>query len=110
MSTRAERLLLMIIALALLAFVLAPLMLMVATSLKADEQQILLDFGNFKAFWVNPADMSLENFRQVLNDRTSPVPRYLLNSAFIVISSSVVFFNAVTDVACAYIDPRIPLA
>ena len=51
MSTRIERLFLMILALALLAFVLAPLMLMVATSLKADEQQILLDFGNFSAFW-----------------------------------------------------------
>ena len=38
MSTRIERLFLMILALALLAFVLAPLMLMVATSLKADEQ------------------------------------------------------------------------
>jgi len=34
----------------------------------------------------------------------------LVTAAFIVISSSVVFFNAATDVACAYIDPRITLA
>ncbi|MEO6214327.1 MAG: ABC transporter permease, partial [Vicinamibacterales bacterium] len=34
----------------------------------------------------------------------------LVTATFIVISSGVVFFNAVTDVACAYIDPRITLA
>lgn len=34
----------------------------------------------------------------------------LVTATFIVISSSVVFFNAATDVACAYIDPRITLA
>lgn len=34
----------------------------------------------------------------------------LVTASFVVISSSVVFFNAATDVACAYIDPRIPLA
>ena len=33
----------------------------------------------------------------------------LVTSAFIVISASVVFFNAAADVACAYIDPRITL-
>lgn len=31
----------------------------------------------------------------------------LVTAAFIVISSSVVFFNAATDVACAYMDPRL---
>ena len=34
----------------------------------------------------------------------------LVTATFIVISSSVVLFNAATDVACAYIDPRITLA
>ena len=105
MSTRIERLFLMIIALALLAFVLAPLMLMVVTSLKADEQQILLDFGNFKAFWVNPSEMSLENFRQVLSDRTSPVPRYLLNSALIVVC--IVVFGVFVNSLAAYALARI---
>ncbi len=33
----------------------------------------------------------------------------LVTSTFIVISASVVFFNAVTDVACTYLDPRITL-
>ena len=34
----------------------------------------------------------------------------LVTSAFIVISSSVVFFNAATDLVCARLDPRITLA
>ncbi|MCW5616900.1 MAG: carbohydrate ABC transporter permease [Rhodocyclaceae bacterium] len=108
MSTRIERLFLMILALALLAFVLAPLMLMVATSLKADEQQILLDFGNFSAFWVSPGDISLENFRQVLNDPTSPVLRYLGNSALIVFSIVVfgIFVNSLAAYALARIHFR----
>jgi multiple sugar transport system permease protein len=105
MSTRVERLLLMIIAIALMAFVLAPLMLMVATSLKADEQQILVDFGSFKAFWVNPADVSLENFRRVLNDKTSPVLRYLGNSALIV--ACIVFFGVFVNSLAAYALARI---
>ncbi|MEX8494597.1 carbohydrate ABC transporter permease [Sphaerotilus sp.] len=105
MSTRVERLFLMIIALALLAFVLAPLMLMVATSLKADEQQILIDFGNWRAFWVAPDQMSLENFRQVLNDSTSPVPRYLMNSALIVVC--IVVFGVFVNSLAAYALARI---
>jgi multiple sugar transport system permease protein len=95
----------MIIALALLAFVLAPLMLMVATSLKADEQQILLDFGNWRAFWVDPSQISLENFRQVLNDTTSPVPRYLMNSALIVVC--IVVFGVFVNSLAAYALARI---
>ena len=34
----------------------------------------------------------------------------LVTATFIVISSSVVFFNAATDVACTYLDPRVTLA
>ena len=34
----------------------------------------------------------------------------LVTATFIVISSSVVFFNAATDAACAYLDPRITLS
>lgn len=105
MSTRIERLFLMIVALALLAFVLAPLMLMVATSLKGDEQQILLDFGNWRAFWVSPQRASLENFRQVLGDSTSPVLRYLGNSALIVFC--IVFFGVFVNSLAAFALARI---
>jgi len=100
MSSRLERFGLMVIAIVLLAYVLAPLMLMVATSLKADEQQILLDFGNFRAFWVSPDGMSLENFRQVLGDRTSPVMRYMLNSTIIV--ACIVVFGIFVNSMAAY--------
>jgi multiple sugar transport system permease protein len=100
MSSRLERFGLMVIAIVLLAYVLAPLMLMVATSLKADEQQILLDFGNFSAFWVSPDGMSLENFRQVLGDRTSPVMRYMLNSTIIV--ACIVVFGIFVNSMAAY--------
>jgi len=100
MSSRLERFGLMVIAIVLLAYVLAPLMLMVATSLKADEQQILLDFGNFRAFWVSPDNMSLENFRQVLGDRTSPVMRYMLNSTIIV--ACIVVFGIFVNSMAAY--------
>jgi|KBSSwiStaDraftv2_1062776.scaffolds.fasta_scaffold120642_2 peptide/nickel transport system permease protein len=34
----------------------------------------------------------------------------LVTATFIVISSGVVFFNAATDVACSYVDPRIALS
>jgi ABC-type spermidine/putrescine transport system permease subunit II len=54
MSMRAERLFLIIVAIAVAAFVLAPLFLMFATSFKADENQILRDLGNANAFWVSP--------------------------------------------------------
>ena len=40
MTTKSERLLLLIVALVVVAFVLAPLFLMFATALKPDENQI----------------------------------------------------------------------
>ncbi|WP_181702654.1 carbohydrate ABC transporter permease [Chthonobacter albigriseus] len=86
MKTRGEHLLLVIIAVVVLAFVLAPLFLMFATAFKADENQILRDFGNANAFWVWPSEMSLENFRQVLGNDTFPVLRYMANSVLIVVS------------------------
>lgn len=100
MSTRAERFWLLVIAIALLAFVLAPLLLMFATSLKADEQQILIDFGSLRAFFVGPGEMSLENFRQILSDRTSPILRYLGNSVLIV--ACIVFFGIFVNSFAAY--------
>lgn len=100
-----ERYVLMTLALVLAAFVLAPMLLMVVTSLKADEQQILLDFGNWRAFWISPADISLENYRQVLNDSTSPVLRYIGNSVLIVFS--IVFFGIFVNSLAAYALARI---
>jgi multiple sugar transport system permease protein len=102
-TRRGERFLLTVVAIAVAAFVLAPLLLMFATSLKADENQILRDLGNSKAFWVSPWEMSLENFRQVLSNTTFPVLRYLLNSTIIVVSIVVVgiFVNSLAAFALA---------
>jgi multiple sugar transport system permease protein len=103
MKTRRESLLLKIVAVTVAVFVLAPLFLMFATSLKGDEQQILRDFGNANAFWVSPWNMSLENFRDVLNNTTFPVLRYMRNSGIIVASIVVVgiFVNSLAAFALA---------
>jgi multiple sugar transport system permease protein len=103
MTRRNERFLLIVVAIAVAAFVLAPLLLMFATSLKADENQILRDLGNSRAFWVNPCEISLENFRQVLSNSTFPILRYLLNSTVIVVSIVVVgiFVNSLAAFALA---------
>ncbi|MFY8099315.1 MAG: carbohydrate ABC transporter permease [Allorhizobium sp.] len=103
MSMRAERLFLIIVAIAVAAFVLAPLFLMFATSFKADENQILRDLGNANAFWVSPGEMSLENFREVLGNTTFPILRYMWNSALIVSLIVVVgiFVNSLAAFALA---------
>jgi multiple sugar transport system permease protein len=82
------------------AVVLAPLMLMVATAFKADEQQILFDLGSFKAFWVNPWEMSLVNFTEVLSDRQAPFLWFMFNS--LVIVASIVILGIFVNSACAY--------
>lgn len=87
-------------ALFVVAVVLAPIMLMFATSLKADEQQIMIDFGSWRAFWVAPADMSMENFRQVLSNTQAPLLRFLWNSAFI--TFCVVFIGIFVNSAVAF--------
>jgi multiple sugar transport system permease protein len=101
MTTRGEKLLLNIVAIVVAAIVLAPLFLMFATSFKGDEQQILRDLGNAKAFFVLPQDMSLSNFREVLSNTTFPVLRYMWNSAVIVVSIVVVgiFVNSLAAFA-----------
>jgi multiple sugar transport system permease protein len=103
MTTRVERLLLIIVALVVVAFVLAPLFLMFATAFKGDEQQILRDLGNANAFWVAPAQMSLTNFQEVLGNTTFPVLRYMLNSGVIVVSIVVIgiFVNSLAAFALA---------
>ncbi len=96
------------LALAISVIVLAPLWLMFATSLKSDEQQILLDFGTWRAFWISPWDVSLENYRQVLSDPTSPFLRFLFNSLLIV--TSIVVFGIFVNSACAFALARLRFA
>ncbi|MFM8747803.1 MAG: carbohydrate ABC transporter permease [Aestuariivirga sp.] len=100
MTQRGERFLLTVVAIAVAAFVLAPLLLMFATSLKADENQILRDLGNARAFWVSPGEASPENFRQVLSNKTFPILRYLLNSTIIV--ASIVIFGIFVNSLAAF--------
>jgi multiple sugar transport system permease protein len=85
MTSKGERLALNIVAIAVAAIVLAPLFLMFATSFKGDEQQILRDLGNARAFFVLPQDFSLANFKEVLANTTFPVLRYMWNSGVIVV-------------------------
>jgi multiple sugar transport system permease protein len=103
MKTRRENLLLQIIAITVAVFVLAPLFLLFATSLKADQQQILRDFGNANAFWVSPWDMSLDNFRNVLGNTVFPILQYMKNSAIIVTCIVVIgiFVNSLAAFALA---------
>jgi multiple sugar transport system permease protein len=85
MTTKGERLALNIVAIVVAAIVLAPLFLMFATSFKGDEQQILRDLGNARAFFVLPQDFSFANFKEVLANTTFPVLRYMWNSGVIVV-------------------------
>jgi multiple sugar transport system permease protein len=103
MKTRRENLLLQIVAITVAVFVLAPLFLMFATSLKSDQQQILRDFGNANAFWVSPWDMSLDNFRNVLGNTVFPLLQYMRNSAIVVSCIVVVgiFVNSLAAFALA---------
>lgn len=90
MTTRGEKLALNIVAIVVACIVLGPLFLMFANSFKGDEQQILRDLGNFRAFFVLPQDASLENYREVLSNTTFPVLRYMWNSGVIVVTIVVI--------------------
>jgi multiple sugar transport system permease protein len=90
MTTNGEKLALNVVAIVVAAIVLAPLFLMFATSFKGDEQQILRDLGNARAFFVWPQDVSLANFTEVLANTTFPVLRYMWNSGVIVVCIVVV--------------------
>lgn len=89
------------VALFVCVVVLGPLALMFATSLKGDPQQILVDLGGFKAFWVAPQDASLDNYRAVLADRQAPFLRFMFNSILVVFSIVVlgVFTNSLAAFA-----------
>jgi multiple sugar transport system permease protein len=102
-TNRSERFLLLVVALVVVALVLAPLLLMFATSLKPDENQILRDLGNARAFFVSPTEMSLKNFEAVLSNKTFPILRYMVNSGIIVVSIVTVgiFVNSLAAFALA---------
>ena len=91
---------LIIAALIVCVIVVAPLYMMVAISLKADEQQILTDFGSWRSFWVWPWDMSLKHYAFVLSDPTTPFLRFLFNTILIV--ASIVVFGILINSACAF--------
>jgi multiple sugar transport system permease protein len=85
MSHKFSDIVRLVLAIFLIVIVMGPITLMFATSFKSDEQQILVDFGTWRAFWVNPFDISLENYRQVLGNDQQPLLRYLMNSAIVTV-------------------------
>ncbi len=103
MPTSPAKVVRIVLALVLAAVVLGPMLLMFATSFKADESQILRELGGFSAFWVDPAEISLTNYEQVLADRQSPFLRYMMNSGIIVFCVVVagVFVNSLAAFALA---------
>lgn len=103
MPSTTGRLIRMVLALVLVAVVLGPMLLMFATSFKADESQILRELGGFTAFWVDPSEISLTNYRQVLADEQSPFLRYMMNSGIIVfcVVFAGVFVNSLAGFALA---------
>ncbi len=100
MSDRTALLVRIAIALLVTLIVLGPLALMFATSLKSDPQQILVDLGSFRAFWVSPSDASLDNYRAVLADKQAPFLRFMFNSGLIVVS--IVVLGIFANSLCAF--------
>lgn len=101
MSARAGTVARVGLALFVALVVLGPLALMFATSLKSNPQQILIDLGGFRAFWVAPGEASLDNYRAVLADRQAPFLRFMFNSILIVFSIVVlgIFANSLAAFA-----------
>ena len=89
-----------VLALLICVLVVAPLYMMIAVSLKADEQQVLLDFGSWRAFWIWPWQISFENYRAVLFDQQAPFASFMFNSVLVV--ASIVIFGVLINSACAF--------
>lgn len=100
MSRRYEIIGRIVIALIVTLIVLGPLALMFATSLKSNPQQILVDLGGFRAFWVSPSDVSLDNYITVLSDKQAPFLRFMFNSILIVFS--IVVLGIFANSLCAF--------
>jgi len=97
-----------LLALLICVLVVAPLYMMVAISLKNDEQQVLVDFGNWRAFWVWPWAASLDNYRIVLADKQAPFLRFMFNTVLIV--ASIVIIGIFVNSACAFALSRLRFA
>lgn len=100
MKSTAEKVLLVALAIVMVVVVLGPLWLLVATSLKGDENKIMLDLGSLRAFWVGLSEMSLENYREVIADAQAPALLFLRNSVAIVVG--IVFFGVFVNSLCAF--------
>lgn len=98
----------LLLALLICLLVVAPLYMMVAISLKNDEQQVLVDFGNWRAFWVWPWAASLDNYRIVLADKQAPFLRFMFNTVLIV--ASIVIVGIFVNSACAFALSRLRFA
>jgi multiple sugar transport system permease protein len=105
MNTRIGTAVRVAIALLVVVIVIGPLMLMFATSLKSNPQQILVDLGNLRAFWVSPDEASLDNYRSVLSDRQAPFLRFMFNSILIVFS--IVVLGIFANSLAAYVLSRL---
>ncbi len=83
-----------------LIFFLAPLAVMLATSLKADEFQILRDMVSLRAFW--PGVPALDNYADLISGKViaTPFTRYLFNTGFIV--GSIVALGLVVNSMAAF--------
>ncbi len=83
-----------------LAFVmLAPLIVMVAGSLKGDEFQVVTDLGSFAAFLPGDAP-GLRNYRDVLGDPNVPFLRFMMNTVIIV--GSIVLLGVLVNSMAAF--------
>ncbi len=100
MKTTTEKIILVAIAIVMVVVVLGPLWLLIATSLKGDENKIMLDLGSLRAFWVSLSEISLENYREVIADNQSPVLLFLRNSIAIVFG--IVFCGVFVNSLCAF--------
>lgn len=104
MNTRIGTAVRVALALMVVVIVIGPLMLMFATSLKSNPQQILVDLGSLRAFWVGP-EASLDNYRSVLSDRQAPFLRFMFNSILIVFS--IVVLGIFANSLAAYVLSRL---
>ena len=77
---------------------LAPLIVMFATSFKTNEFQIRVDFGSFRAFI--PGQPGLANYIDVLSNETFPFLRFLFNT--IVIVAGIVILGIFVNSMAAY--------
>jgi multiple sugar transport system permease protein len=78
--------------------ILAPLMVMVAASLKGGAFEILRDYPTWRAFWAT--EPTGDNYAQVLSGNTVPFLRVMFNTTLIV--TAIVVLGVLVNSACAY--------